>query len=344
VKIGEVYFIRERDRIDGGSSSYVKIGIVQDISRDSQQRIREHQTGNPRNLELHHVTPTPGPYRVERFLHQRFGPNRVRSEWFRLSDTELESAVQLAERMAEEAFVHIPIMKAADELKTVISSPEKIEPTDETGHWINNLSVAKQAVKLCDEMSTAYKDVVGQLTPDERAQAEFEELVVTEHYIRKNFDQERFTEKYPGLLERYNQVSFRVGGTFRTTLPEVDLAEAASELVKFTSDFQGSCDKVRGGESNFGELFDQYQILQQFRGAYSWDEDVADAHLRVICGTSAGIEGQVTWKRTAKEDSSPDLERLESEHREKYNEFVTVEVRTRLKTNRRARLQAHRPA
>jgi len=70
MKVGEVYFIRERDRIDGGNSSYVKIGIVQDASSsDSQKRLHTHQTANPRDLELHHVTQTPGPYRVERFLH-----------------------------------------------------------------------------------------------------------------------------------------------------------------------------------------------------------------------------------------------------------------------------------
>ena len=41
---------------------------------------------------------------VEKFLHQRFGPNRVRSEWFALSDRELTEAVQLSERLAKRGF------------------------------------------------------------------------------------------------------------------------------------------------------------------------------------------------------------------------------------------------
>jgi hypothetical protein len=344
VKVGEVYFIRERDRIDGGSSSYVKIGIVQDIARDSQQRLREHQTGNPRDLELHHVTQTPGPYRVERFLHQKFGPKRVRSEWFRFSDAELESAVQTAERMAEEAFVHIPIMKAAEELKSVVSTPDKIPPTDETDRWIRSLSVAKEAVNLCDEMSDSYNRVVGELSPDDRAQAEFEELVITEHRPVTKFDRDGFAVKYPGLLEQYTETSVAVTGTFRTILPDVDLAEADRELVDFCSDFQESCEKVRRNELTFGELFDLFQVLERFRGSYSWDKDVADANLRVICGSAAGIEGQATWNRAVKERSSTDLEHLESEHREKFNEFVTVEVQSRLITRRRARVQVNKPA
>ena len=343
MKIGEVYFIRERDRIDGGTSSYVKIGVVQDVSRDSQQRIRDHQTGNPRNLELHHVTQTPGPYRVERFLHQKFGPNRVRSEWFRLTDAELEGAVQTTKRMAEEAFVHIPIMRAADELKTVVSSPEKIPPTDESSRWIKSLSLANEAVKLCGEMSKAYKEVAGQLSPEDRAQAEFEELVVTQHYTTTDFSKEGFDGKYPELLKKYNEVSVEVSGPFRPKYLDVDLAESDTELVNFCSSFQMSCKKVRSGELYFGELFDLYQVLEQFRGSYSWDADVADAHLRVICGSSAGIDGQATWNRTAKEHSSLDLERLESEQPEKYNEFLTVKVLTRLITKRRAKFQARQP-
>jgi len=42
MNIGEIYFIRERDRRDGGSSGYVKIGMVSDISRGSRQRLGEH--------------------------------------------------------------------------------------------------------------------------------------------------------------------------------------------------------------------------------------------------------------------------------------------------------------
>ena len=51
MKIGEIYFIKERDRIAGANSSYVKIGMVGDTERGSKERLSEHQTGNPRDLE-----------------------------------------------------------------------------------------------------------------------------------------------------------------------------------------------------------------------------------------------------------------------------------------------------
>ena len=132
MEIGEIYFIRERDRIDGGSSSYVKIGMVNKVTRNSQERLSDHQTGNPRDLELHHVTQTPGPFRIERFLHQQFSPNRVRSEWFRLSDEELALAIQTAERLVEEAFIYLRNKSGVNLLKSVFSSNQKIAATDES--------------------------------------------------------------------------------------------------------------------------------------------------------------------------------------------------------------------
>ena len=337
MKIGEIYFIRERDRIDGGSSSYVKIGMVNELRRNSEERLSDHQTGNPRDLVLHHVTQTPGPFRIERFLHQRFGPNRVRSEWFRLSDEELAVAVQTAEQMAEEALLHIPIMEEASRLKDVVSSTDKIAPTEESTHWIHLLSVAKEALKLCQAMSNSYKAVAEELPDDVRAEVEQEELVVTEHYLDKTFDMNAFRSKYPGLIETYEIRSTSIIGRFTPKLPPIDLAEVDRELVDFCSNFQDSCEGVGRGELTFGDLFDLHQILEQITGSYSWNADVADAHLRVMCGSSAGIEGQVTWNRVAKDETTIDSERLESEHPEKYNEFITVKTLSRIRTRRRAR-------
>ena len=340
LKIGEVYFICERDRLDGTSSSNVKIGIVEDVKRDSHKRLKAHQTGNPRDLELHHVTQTPGPHRVETFLHQQFGPNRVRSEWFRLSDEELDLAVQTAERMAQEAFLHVPVMKAAEELKDVVSSADKIAPTDESTQWFKAWNEANAALKRCEELSNLYRELASDLNADERTQVEEEELIVTEYVTNATFDHQGFAEKYPGLLEEYKNVETTINGSCRKTEYDVDLAEIDRELASFCQTFEDLCEQCKRGEMAFGDLFEPHQILERFTGSYSWDKDVADAHLRVICGSSAGIDGQVTWNRSARDKPILDKERLESEHGEKYREFVEVKTGSRLKTKRRARRAA----
>lgn len=337
MKVGEIYFISERDRTDGGTSSYVKIGMVNDVSKDSAERLRQHQTGNPRDLYLHHVTQTPGPFRVERFLHQQFGPNRVRSEWFHLTDDELDRAVQMAERLASEAFVHIPVIEAAKALGSVESTGSKIAATDESTGWVRSLSVAKAALKACKELSVNYRSVADELPDDARIEAELEELLVTEHYLDKRFDADGFADRYPALADNFTEITRDVSGRFTPKLHPVDLNEVDAALVAFATEFALACEDVRAGRSEFGALFDMRQRLEQFAGAYGWDEDVAGAHLRVICGTAAGIDGQVTWNRSAKEHAVLDLDGLESAHPDEYNEFVTVTTRTRTKTRRRAR-------
>ena len=61
--IGEVYFIGERDRSTGKLTENVKIGMV-GAKGDSGGRLKGHQTGNPRDLVLHHVVETPAPFWV----------------------------------------------------------------------------------------------------------------------------------------------------------------------------------------------------------------------------------------------------------------------------------------
>ena len=51
---GTLYFITERDPFCDAPAAYVKIGLVRDndMGRSSDDRLLEHQTGNPRSLRI----------------------------------------------------------------------------------------------------------------------------------------------------------------------------------------------------------------------------------------------------------------------------------------------------
>jgi hypothetical protein len=65
-----IYFIQS------GEHGPIKIGL----SNGPNRRLPQLQTGNPDELLLRHVIP--GDLGVERKLHQRFEPARIRGEWF----------------------------------------------------------------------------------------------------------------------------------------------------------------------------------------------------------------------------------------------------------------------
>jgi hypothetical protein len=92
---GEIYFIGEKDLKTGLNTSYCKIGIVRDGAkgpRSSDERLLEHQTGNPRKLFLRDIVVAPAVEEIETRVHRIFAPLRVNGEWLELSDEQYAEA------------------------------------------------------------------------------------------------------------------------------------------------------------------------------------------------------------------------------------------------------------
>jgi hypothetical protein len=85
---GEIYFIGEKDLRTKELTQYFKVGIVRENSnnqsRDSTDRLSEHQIGNPRELYIESVVQTELVESVETLLHKQFAPLGVRGEWMML--------------------------------------------------------------------------------------------------------------------------------------------------------------------------------------------------------------------------------------------------------------------
>ena len=90
-------------------------------------------------------------------------------------------------------------------------------------------------------------------------------------------------------------------------------------------------------EIEFGDLTDRQSQMQSLENVSKWERDISIAHLASICGVASGITGQLTWNRSEKTTTWLDKEALESNHSEKYNEFVTVKTKSRKKIRKRAR-------
>jgi hypothetical protein len=91
MKEGDIYLLRDRDlRVTPPvQSTYLKIGIA----KDTPKRVKDHQTGNPRQIETTYRELVPGKSEIETFLHHYFSTDRVRGEWFLIDDAREASDV-----------------------------------------------------------------------------------------------------------------------------------------------------------------------------------------------------------------------------------------------------------
>ena len=54
-----------------------------------------------------------------------------------------------------------------------------------------------------------------------------------------------------------------------------------------------------------------------------WKTEIAEANVKVACGSAAGIENVCAWPRTIEERSKIDKDALRVKHLKKYEEFIS---------------------
>ena len=98
---GQIYFLDEIDP-RGPHSNYIKIGKISpnDKGRSSLDRLKEHQTGNPRQLNERYVLETLADVsKLESILHNSFSTRRIRDEWFITEKGNIDHFVEKAKEI-----------------------------------------------------------------------------------------------------------------------------------------------------------------------------------------------------------------------------------------------------
>ena len=97
-KEGWIYFISDKDRMNGSLCNYYKIGKT-DYDRPIKVRLKEHQTGNPREVIIVESIRTSFIDTLETYLHHRFATNCIYNEWFKFDKRELNEAIKEAKKI-----------------------------------------------------------------------------------------------------------------------------------------------------------------------------------------------------------------------------------------------------
>lgn len=88
--MGYVYLICDEEK------DVYKIGVTR--SKDSK-RLNALQTGNAGGLRVVHIYECEYPFRLETMLHKKYINNRIKNEWFELSDHEVIRFVETCDRL-----------------------------------------------------------------------------------------------------------------------------------------------------------------------------------------------------------------------------------------------------
>ena len=329
---GEIYFIGEKDLRTKELTQYFKVGIVREneenASRDSTQRLLEHQTGNPRELYIESVVKTELVELVETLLHKKFAPLGVRGEWMLLNPDELSKVQLEAQVLAAEAKEIINDMQLADRLAKTISDQQVISATDEL-KMLNAIYLESNAkLKACEEMFDVIKEILAEALEDVDEEEEVEAFVqVQERKGKSSFDEDAFKEKYAAIYAKYLVTKSTVKGTpsysgarsFKREFRDFD-----PNFATIVESFQPLVEKIEAGMEKKESLHGFSLELRRVSAEALWDKMKSESKIKVACGTHAGIEGVIKWVRTEKVTETLDKKSLKEAHPDLVAEFTTV--------------------
>ncbi|MAG04563.1 MAG: hypothetical protein CL406_08155 [Acidimicrobiaceae bacterium] len=320
---GELYFVGEEDLIDGTLTPLVKIGLVRENEdRTSEERAREHQTGNPRHLRVLHVQPSPAVREIEKVLHAEFAPSRIGGEWFHLPGAELEMAIERATVYIEEAKESWPALQASEDLKAKTSNGQSLTPDAATlGLHRRLLDVRKQqdaAKKAQEEIKQALIEAM-------------EEAAEGSPYIKikapsKKFNRAAFTTAHPELAERYTVEKHRFSRRFNTSGLRGHVSDIPRDNPKLSEHLATVHESLEAGDPA-SVLHLQYLELLALWGPLDWERDLLEAGLQAACQKYDEIADVCTWPSSSSTTSRLDTTALESEEAEIYKQFLSEEER-----------------
>jgi len=321
---GEIYFIAERD--GASNTGFIKIGLVRDRDgRDSYDRIKEHQTGNPRTLQMLEYVKTVLVSTVENTLHREYAATRAEGEWFQLDEAALNGAISRCKDLAASYATHVPTLIAAYELGTEQSGVGEVSSTAADAEWQTQYLRAQLGNKLIAGVTDEFKAYLSNLYREGKDVGPFAKI--KEQQGSKRFKQGLFREQFPDLWEQFTTEVSKPVGTFSVEkLSDIDLLDSDDlrELQALIVPLQ----EVIGSGSSWQKVCEtahsRYLDLLSWEAYFDERLLVAGAYLKVACGKTEGVAGVCKWKRTVKTDVKFLSEAAKKAYPEEYEQCTAV--------------------
>jgi len=330
---GEIYFIGERDLKTNQESDYVKIGIVREGAkgpRTSEERLDEHQTGNPRQLFLHEVIETPAVEELETRLHRIFAPKGVSGEWFQFTKEDLATAIQQAKKLRDEAVTNLDALSKAEELKTVPSNGIIAPATDEAKKWQSAYIAADVIIKEAKRLKDEFEVLILESVEDEE---DISHIVTTQTRAGATyFDEERFIAENLELAKKFMITKTSWSQRFTVKSPKASkpaLFDIDPTVFELFDDFGRMLEISPESDEDREVLHTKFLDVVSVESKAIWDKQIAEAQLKDLCSVADGIDGVCGWPRAGKERQELDVGGLMMKEAKIYRTYLTSKDSTR---------------
>ena len=319
---GEIYFIHTIDQASGDSHGYYKIGIVRN-ERDSEQRIKEHQTGNPHRIVPYKILTTKAPMLIEGMLHAKYSEHQVSTEWFKFEDQMIDEVIAEAERLDEEHGEAVANM--SKHFGVTASKPERTLTGDDL----------EKAKKLRDDAYKIEKDLKKYYFLMKKAEHQLEKLtdnhrngirgvsVVTITPAKNEFNLAKWWKNASEDKKKLAGVPQKPKNDFTLLyLQDEDYKKATatywekthSKESKEASDAKESIPKHKPEDFNdtgldrTDEIIELHKDFCEQKGKHDGKKKELEAkiiQLMVMCGEHKGIKDICSWERKQPSELKP---------------------------------------
>jgi hypothetical protein len=306
LKDGTIYFLRERSVGDGSFTPYCKIGLVAN-DRTTAQRIKEHQTGNPREIVEVFSVSCCAVTSLETYLHERYATARISGEWFRLPEDQCNEAIDEARATAELLLTKSELIASSRALKSVESTEPQRPPTpDEELLHEELLDLHKELLRIREQQALIELEI-RQLMGAQPGIRGVVDVVFTDP--TSQFNQQRFQAEHPELHERFlvpqpDRLSstFRLSGKPTARGLEKSMLDEKKRLKALTDAIviDASAPAMETKPEGVDVLQEKYLTCLRQRSGLQLQVDLRESALQAACGRAEGIEGVCDWRREHK--------------------------------------------
>ena len=331
---GEIYFLGEIDLETKYRTNYVKIGRV-GPGRSTEDRIKEHQTGNPRKIKDLKVIKAPREKDLETLLLHVFRKKCVGGEWFKFTAEDLEKAINFADEEAKELFELQDVVSKVRELGKIESRKEELPADKYSRDLACRFHFLKQRVKT---ITAALDDIRKEIYAIEGKKGELkEEDKITEMRVadpEPSFKKKDLESDAPDLYLQFCEIEKEVVAKPLSISKSIKNAVKDDErffeewpeesvqiekLIRITSE-------LISGKSESDEVLENLKInrdeLEKFQGIYKHRAENCEWRLKHRCGSASGIREVCTWKRVSKEKKVFNEMKFKERHPKIYEGYI----------------------